>query len=194
MRTLKRTYHVTPADAQQITKRLRMVERSTRLNRPEMKHKTFSITGTITAGTVNVGALTDIAQGDTIAERSGDRIRVWRVEIRGMAEGGVDNHLLQQHNTSLPTIADYTSAEGSMLLDSSTNTRFTEWKYFKGYWNGPSSGSVIRVTQKFRNGMVVKYGGTASTPVDNGLLITQVNRSGVDHEVNYTIRIYFTDA
>lgn len=194
MRGLKRTYHITPDEGRQIAKRLRMVERSTRLNRPEMKHKTFTFSGTVTAGTVNVGALTDIAQGDTIAERSGDRIRVWRVEIRGSVDGTLDNHLIQQHNTSIPTISDFTSAEGSMLLDSSTNTRFTEWKFWKGYHITGAQRSVIRVTQKFRNGMVVKYGGTGSTAVDNGLLITQVNRTAGDHEVQYTVRIYFTDA
>lgn len=186
---------VTDSNTQQIAKRLRYVERQTRLNRPEMKHITHTLNGTVTNGTVNVTGITNIAQGDTIAERSGDRIRVWRIEIRGLSPPNIDNYLIQQHTTTLPTITDFGSTVGAFTLDSVTNTKFTEWKHFTH--NGGVSGLVpgrFRSYQRFKNGIIVKYGGTGTQPVDNGLVVCNLNRTTTDVAVQFSIRVYFTDA
>lgn len=178
-----------------LKKRLRRVERQVKLNRPEMKHQTVSVSGTITAGTLNVLALTNIAQGDTIAQRSGDRIRVWRIEIRGINDPAVDNYLIQQHTTTLPTAADFTSTVGAFTLDSLTNTKFTEWKHFGCNLALPvTDAGRFKTSLRFRNGIIVKYGGTGTQPVDNGLVACQLNRSTNDLVAQYTVRIYFTDA
>lgn len=190
----KRKLNFTRVTDMPMNKRLRRVERQVRLNRPEMKHITISASGTVTAGSLNTQAITNIAQGDLINERSGDRIRVWRVVVRGLASSNLDNYLIQQHTTTLPTVADFNSGPGAFTLDSQTNTRFTEWKHYRGLGSYNGTSFPLSYQVKFRNGIVVKYGGTGPQAVDNGLVTCQLNRTTSDSPVGYTIRVYFTDA
>jgi len=176
-----------------IAKRLRRVEAMARANRPEMRTKTFSVDGTIATATLVNAEITSISQGDAINERSGDRIKVWRVEVRGISSDELDQYLLQLRTTSLPTIASFGPSPGAYLLDSETNSRFTEWKHYRNvYAKGVTD--PVKFQLKFKNGIVVRYNGSSTSPVDNGLVYTVLNRTTTSHTNKVSVRVWYTDA
>jgi len=182
------------ASAGNVQKRLRYVERQVRLNRPEMKHKTFSATSSIIAGTLATVDLTSIGQGTKINERIGDRIRVWRIEVRGLADGILDNYILQCHTTTAPEATDFGSQPGAFVLDSTTNTLFTEWMHYRNS-NVDSTDDPQKYSVKFKNGIIVKYDGILATQcVDNRLFNCHLNRGASPHNVHCSYRVWFTDA
>lgn len=181
------------APSSQMAKRLKTIERRVNAAKPEMKHATFDLTSTVTAGTAVVGGLTGISQGDTINTRAGDRIKVWRVEIRGTASSLLDTYVLQAHGATAPVAADFNSTFGAFVLDSSLNTRFTEWRHYRNLNEGANDAGY-KVVIRFKTGIVVKYNGTTSTPVQNGLYFVALNRGGSDRPTALTARIWYTDA
>lgn len=189
---LKRSYHIAGMEARTIAKRLRRVERSTRANRPEMQSISFTINGTIGAGALTNAVLTNITQGNSITQRRGDEIRVWRVEVRGLADTGIDHHLIQLHTTSEPTMAIFQANPGGFILDSEANSRFTEWKHYRNY-SAVGGGDPIRFVQKFR-GMRVKYNGTTATSgISNQICYSVVNHTATTQDLQVSIRLWFTD-
>lgn len=194
--TMKRTVTLEGSSATQVAKRLRKVERLASHNKPEMRTITFSSQGTLTDDQlVNVN-LTNIAQGNSIASRNGDRIRVWRVEVRGLAAPELDHYLFQLKTTSEPTIAVFGPPSGAFLVDSETNSRFVEWKHYRNLYGGGGGGdSPLKYTVKWKNGMIVRYNGTTATScVNNGVLATVLNRSGNTQNYNLAFRLWYTDA
>lgn len=180
-----------------VAKRLKRVERIAGLNKAEMKTITWSATGTLAAGALENVNLTNIAQGTGTNDRIADRIRVWRVEVRGVADPELDHYLIQQRTTSEPTVSVFTSTRGAFLLDSESNTRWTEWKHYRNLYGGAggSGDSPIKFSQKFRNGIIVKYNSNTSTSVvNNGLIYTTLNRSSAGKVRNATCRVWYTDA
>ena len=196
---------MTKSNVTSLTKRVKRVERRAAFNKPEMKSITVSLNAmTGTGGTLladNAVTLLQpcrITQGTGVAERIGDKIRVWRIEVRGVADAGLDQFLIQNHTASDPGISSFTSQIGCYLLDSENNKRFTEWLHYRNYYSaGAVSGDVspMKFVQKFRNGIIVKYNGAASTSVvDNAINYVCVNRTGGNRAINCTLRMWYTDA
>lgn len=176
------------------TKRIRRLEAKVRANRPEMRTflTPFSITAASGAASITVG-LTNITQGDNVNNRNGTRIKVWRVEVRGLGATAARLHLIQQHGSSTPVYASYT---GDFLNSDVNNTRFTEWATHPSTSNPGNSLSIdgnFKFSRKFK-GMVVKYDGSTATPVENGLLLQLVNNSGSSETYTGTVCVWFTDA
>lgn len=182
-----------PISAGQVAKRLRKVEAMARANRAEMQTKTVTVSGTLNANTLTNAVLTNIEQGTGIAQRKGDEIRVWRVEIRGLSDVALDNYLIQLHTTSEPTVAIFNSVTGAFILDSENNSRFTEWKHYRNYGSSGDN-DPIRIVQKF-NGLRVHYNGTTATSgIRNQLCFTALNRWANPQDINVCCRIWYTDA
>lgn len=179
-----------------VAKRLKRVERLAAANKPEMKTITWAASGALATNTLANVELTNIAQGVGINDRVGDRIRVWRVEIRGTSDPSLDHYLFQQRTTSTPTVGVFTSTIGAYLADSETNTRWTEWKHYRNlYGGGGGSDLPLKFSQKFINGIIVKYNGSTSTSVvNNGLIYTTLNRDASSRTRAVTIRVWYTDA
>lgn len=178
----------------QLAKRVKKVERHVRNQRPEMKHISWGANTTVAAGALNTINLTQLAQGVTINQRMGDRVRVWRVEVRGIAHSRLDHYLTQLHTTTVPDAAKYGPYAGAFLLDSEANTRFTVWKHYRSLYNAAPF-APLKFVQKFKNGIIVKYNTPASTGcVDNGLVLQSLNRSAIDCDLNYSVRMWYTDA
>lgn len=190
-------------DTTAVVKRLKRVERRAGLNKPEMKSITFSYNaftstgGTpLAAGGLAVINLSAIAQGNGISDRSNDKVRVWRIEVRGLSDISADHYIIQNHTTTAPTAAIFGSRIGAFLLDSENNKRFTEWIHYRNYYTGDVStdAAAMKFVQKFPNGIIVKYNGAASTAVvDNGLSYCALNRSAGTAAINLSIRVWFTD-
>lgn len=178
-----------------VTKRVKILERKVRAQRPEMKHQTFGNSGNIVSGAGAFIDITAIQQGDNESQRSGNYIRVWRVEVRGNCSNNLDQFVLQSHNATIPTIANFSGLSGSMINDQDLNTQYTEWKHYTN--NNQQAGDVnsFKYIVKFSKGLTVKYNGsTSATCVDNRLIWAIVNRSGVTRPMNATCRVWFTDA
>jgi len=190
---IKRTVTYDEDENLQMKKRLRRVETLARQNKPEMQHITFNLGATVTAGTASVAGITSISQGDLINNRSSDRVRVWRVEVRGITDTSVDTYLLQAHGDVAPVVADFTSQVGAFILDSSLNNRFTEWRHYRNLYAGGAQ-QPAKFVQRFKKGIIVKYNGTTASPVDNGLYVVHLNRTGSDKVVNLSCRVWYTDA
>lgn len=188
---------------QSVSKRLKRVERIARHSKPEMKHVTYNLSSTVTAGTFNVLGLTGIANGDLVTNRTGDRIRVWRVEIRGLASGALDQYIVQAHGSTAPALGNFSNSgggsptflSGAVIEDEYLNTRFTEWKHYRNlYANNASNADSCKIVLRFKNGIIVKYQGTNTPPVDNGLWYCIGNGTSVDYTTRLIARVWYTDA
>lgn len=174
-----------------LAKRVKRVEAMARANRPEMQTITTSTEQLISGGNLFNLPICLLEQGPGVAERSGTRVRVWRIEVRGLAQTGLaDLYLIQQHGTDLPALANFGPEPGAFLLDKESNTKFTEWRHYR---NADSNSVNIKFVQKFK-GMHVKYNGALNTPVDNGMNLVYLNRGTGAQLVNVTVRVWFTNA
>lgn len=177
----------------QVAKRLRKVEAMARANRPEMQTRTFTLNGSLNPNVLGNIILTSIEQGDSIEKRSGDEIRIWRIEIRGLSDDTLDHYLIQCHTTSEPVVGTFNSEPGAFIVDSENNAKFTEWKHYRNF-SGSGSLDPLRMVQKF-NGIRVHYNGIAATDtVRNKLVYTVLNRTGTVRNVQVCARVWFTDA
>lgn len=175
-----------------LAKRIKVLEAKVKANRPEMRTKTYSLSGSIATGTLSVTQLTDIAQGDGVDNRSGDRIKLHRVEVRGVADSDLDLYIIQQHGPTAPVLANFTSTNGAFILDSDNNNTFTEWVHYRNIYSVGDE-DPVKFSKKF-NGMSIKYNGTAgSNMVQNGICFCVLNRNSVSSTVKVSIRVWFTD-
>lgn len=180
------------AGKEPLAKKVKILERQVRASRPEMRTKTWSLSGTITAGTVSVTNITAIDQGDGVDERSGDRLRLHRVEVRGVADSDLDIYLIQQHGPNAPALANFTSTNGAYILDSDNNNQFTEWVHYRNI-HSVGSEDPVKFSKRF-HGMIVKFNGSAgSNDVQNGVVLCVLNRNAADSTARLSIRIWFTD-
>lgn len=184
----------TPAGVQQMNKRLKRVERIQRARKPEMKTATYPISaGTIASGVLSTTQITSINQGDSGSERVGDKIRVFRVEVRGTCGAELDTYILQKHGQDNPVAGDFNSTTGAFLVDTIANKKYTEWAHCVNYGIAYNDQPRFRRVVSFKNGMIVRFNGATATPVDNGLLFCALNRSSTTHSIDATCRIWYTD-
>lgn len=183
------------APSSEMAKRLRRVEKLASANKGEMKHKVMNCVLTPAAANVASVNLTDLSLGNAVNQRVGNKIKIWRVEIRGLANVQLDYLVLQSHDGSAPGVGDFhiTGAYGSMITDSKLNTKFTEWKHFRNpnYYTGSLG---LKIILKFKTGMIVKYDGSTTAPVENALYAVVVNGTPSTTNTSYgTARIWYTD-
>lgn len=177
--------------------KVRRLERQIKAARPEMQSKTVTFSAAVPARSgatsgITQADLTNINHGDGISERSGNRIRVWRIEIRGIMSPDLDGHIIQKHGTTALDGDKFNAQIGGFLTDAVQNTEFTQWKHFTTYQTNSGENIRFRAVQKFR-GLQVKYVNTTGAPVDNGLLVAFTNYNTTSKNVNCTMRIWYTN-
>lgn len=191
----KRAYR---GDSYPSAKRVRRLERRVRAQRAEMKCVSFQLTGTVPAfaagakGTQFLNPL-QINQGDQVNNRAGNKIKVWRVEIRGAMTTCCDGYLLQLHGNPAFTEAEFTDSRGCYLLPNVNNTIATEWAHFTPSGTNITDIANFRVVRNFK-GMEVRFNGTTATAVDNGINIIILNATATVGSVDLNCRVWFTDA
>lgn len=192
---LKRTVTLEAGDMP-VQKRLKRVEAQVRKNRPEMKMYTNYFNGAVnvTGGGNNlmVVNLTAIAQGDLVADRTANKIRVWRVEVRGSCDDEIDAYILQAHSGATPTnaIFDTETIPGSFITGDKSNVTHTEWSFRQGR---ETTDNKLRMIRKFK-GMEVSYQGTSLTATRNNLYLVFRNPTLSTLTVHGYTRVWFTDA
>lgn len=175
-----------------ISSRLARVEKMARNNRAEMKSVTWTSSGTIATSTINTLEMTSIGHGTGINERIGDRIKVWRIEIRGEGLNKLDHYILQKHGTQNPTYADFGSGAYAFVDDSSSSL-WTEWLSFRNMYHAVGVIVPHRQVLKFPRGIVVKYQDATAPAKDNGLLFVSRNTTPDPQDQNLSIRMWYTD-
>ena len=175
-----------------LTKRVARVEAQQRRQRPVMKHASFQVSNALGTNTANVKNICALATGSKVTERVGNKIKVFRVEIRGILDPGLDLYLVQAHTNDTPAISSFSVNRGPFLTPDNVNTKLTEWMH---YSVPDINAHNFKRFVRFRNGIVVKYNGSATTnTTDNVLFVCTVNRSTSTQSVDCNIRIWYTDA
>jgi len=174
-----------------LAKRVSAVEARQRNQRPQMKQILFFPTGGIAPGAALVTNICAIAEGTNVLNRVGNRIKAWRVEMRGIMDPGLDYFLVQAHTNDTPSITAFSAGRGSFINSNETNTKLTEWMHYCVPDSVPHN---FKRSKKFKYGINVKYNGTGTTnAVDNVLYIVVVNRSTTTQAIDSCVRLWFTD-
>lgn len=176
-----------------VTKRLKQVESLARSNRPELKTKTFFANGAIPPTGLGLVELTAIAQGDTNSTRDGVKIKVKKIEIRGLIPTEADVFVTQSYGSYVPTIGSFTTpCIGCFVDDTENTTIFKEIRYIR---NVNQAHALVPVWRTIKINSLVGYdGGTTSNCVRNRLHLVFVNATGAAVTPNCQVRIYYTDA
>lgn len=181
------------AEQQQPIKKFRRLERRVNALKPEMKHETFSIVTTLTsASPFAIANLTQISQGDAVSRRTGNKIKVWRIEIRGLCSSVIDSWVVQTHNSDAPVAAQFTAGFGSFVTDDDLNTKITEWRHYRNL-NETANDAGYKLIVRFKTGINVHYDGITTTPASNGLYWVGYNAGASDRNVQLQARVWYTD-
>lgn len=173
-------------------KRLRRIEQQVYRNRPEMQSVTVSYEGTLAAG--GVINLKPCSLESSSQRRTGDKIRVYRIEIRGQVDPDLDGYLIQKKTTADPSSSMFGTVKGAFILDSENTNRFTEWRHYRNI-NVASPQSPIKLSHSFKGGIQVKYNGlTTGSCVDNEIIWTFLNRDVDAKGIACSMRMWYTDA
>lgn len=158
--------------------------------RPEMKIATKGLNTLLVSNALTYTELTTIAQGVSNNERIGQKIRIWRVEVRGQMNNNCDGYFIQSHGGSLPVYADFNGTGGGFLSAFTANARFTEWNYFVS-----DDADAFRCIRSFPRGYVAHFDTNAGTScVRNRLSLVFINNTAADKTIDCTCRIWYTDA
>jgi len=175
-----------------MAKRLKRVERIQGRRKPEVKYAVFTHSGAIADMAASTVELTAIAQGNDVNERTGNHIKLLRVDVRGdVGDNNLDYYIIQCHTTAAPIYGNFNAQQGGAISTIDNNTKFTEWKYMSGY----KLKDTGRLMHRFKYGIKAKYNGTAtSNCVDNRIYLFIKNNTGASHSPNFTVRVWFSDA
>lgn len=175
-----------------VAKRLKKVERQVRLNRPELKTFSTGLSALLATNTLSVVKPCNIAQGVDVNERVGNKIRVWRIEVRGTCDNRLDNLIIRKSTATDPVITDFRGTPGSYVLDEK-RTQFIELVHRQS--RDTNSNATFKMSHKFRGGLVVSYNGPAGTDgIDNEVVWCVVNRQAISLATTCSVRVWFTDA
>lgn len=176
-----------------IAKRLKRVERRTAMYRPEMKSHNYSVvTQNVSASGFYAQRLISIVQGVSGDERIGQKAKLFRLEVRGMADPGLDLYLIQSKHASAPVAGDFTTGVGGYIKDGNTN--FVEWRYIRPKPD-QTTNSPFRITQSFKNGYNLEYtDDTTSFLLKNDMYIVVRNDTAASQTITYSVKMWFTDA
>lgn len=175
-----------------VQKRLKRVERQVRSQRPEMKVYHVTSTTAVSTGAVGLVQLSDITQGDGVGQRVGNRIKIWRVEIRGEIDAGASVLLLQCHTGATVSYGELDLSRGAGVSPQFLNSKYTEWA-FTNVTPHQTTYNPIRIIRKFR-GMEVTYPDSTTTALRNRLTLVIQNVTGSSINKSLSARVWFTDA
>lgn len=176
-----------------LAKRVQRVERQLIAQRPEMKKNITTFSGSLATGGVDVNIVNAVAAGDAGNQRDGDRIRLWRLEVRGQLDPLQDVYLIQSHDGSAPTVNDFSGSTiaGAHILEEYQNSRFTEWAYFRAPPD-QTTNCPIRLVKSFK-GMNVVWSDDPTTPERNRLYVVVRNVSGATLNHSMSACMWYTD-
>jgi len=131
--------------------------------------------------------------GSGVSERKGDKIRVFRIEVRGTLDNNLDGYILSKKTSTDPTTAIFGGAKGAYILDSENTNRFTEWVHTRSSQIGTSA--PFKMNKSFKGGMLVSYNGAGTNAtVNNEPIAVILNTTGTTYSADLSCRVWYTDA
>lgn len=177
-----------------VAKKMRSMQMQVYRNRPEMRTRTSSSAGVVAVDNLSQFNICRIGTGSEIDNRSGNKIRVFRIEVRGRMGTGMDAFILQKKTSSDPTIDSFTGDAGCFINDGDNTTKFTEWMHYRNL-KDVNTAAPCKFSKSFKGGMLVHFTGSAGTSVvRNELSVVLVNRSAAAVSYDLSVRVWYTDA
>ncbi len=174
--------------SQKVTKRLDKLERKVALNNAEWKHRKFQTNEILTAGNYIAQNVNAITQGSSVANRTGDRIKIRKVDFSVVVQGNyVDLYFLKPlAGDNIPVQSQLSTYPGATFDPDQFHTyrhhvTTQEQRYIK--W-----------TVNFPNGLVSVFNQGTQFLEKGSLYFVIHNQSGNDVEVTGQVRVWYTDA
>lgn len=175
-----------------LAKRVKRVERIARSARPEMKAKEYTVPKqTVGPGALFAGAIISINQGSQANQHLGVKAKMFRMEIRGIADPSLDLYLVQSKSTTAPVYADFQPGPGGHIKSGGEN--LIEWRYLR-LKPDQVADCPFRITQSFKNGFNLEFAGTTSILMKNQMYIVARNNTASSQYITYSYKVWFTDA
>lgn len=146
----------------------------------------------ITGGGWNAFFLSDIAQGTSAGQRIGDKIRILKVEVRGLVNAVGMDLFLFRNKSGAPM-------DTSMFSSMTNCGAFLKPNAFQVYHyelvGGKNNAPTFVISKSFGTGLVNSYNTVDATSLQTNRLIFLVKNpfAGLGL-VNATARVYYTDA
>lgn len=175
--------------------RLARVERMARANRPEMKSLEFDINGSVTSATVSNTNLVNIGLGDADGNRTGNTIKVWRIEIRGLTHKKLDHYLLLSPGKHTPLYSDFGTTYGAFVTSNSEDI-IRELRHFRNFYadDVQTNSAPLKISYRFKNGLLVHFSGTsAGDAAVNKLWFSVLNQDATAFSCDVSAKVWFTD-
>lgn len=173
-------------------KRLKRVERRVNMYKPEMKSNNYSaVTTSVASAGFFATRLTGLAQGTKTDQRIGQKAKMFRLEIRGMADPGLDIYLVQSKSAVAPVAGDFTTGVGGFVKDGNTN--LVEWRYLRPKPDQVTN-SPFRITQSFKTGFNLEYTDDVTTYLaKNCFYLVVRNDTAAAQTFTYSVKIWYID-
>jgi hypothetical protein len=161
-------------------------------NKPELKWKSVSFSGTATNASILVSEVTSMAQGLLTSNRTGSDIKAVKSKFTIVSNTntsvspGLDVYLVTTTNGSQPVYADFPAFMGAIPGP------FT-LKVLRHFITKSDDNRVFNF--KWRTPQTVHYAGpTAADAVKNRTFLVIKNNTGANLSVSYNYILHFTDA
>lgn len=174
-----------------VVKRLKTLEAKVRANTGEIKCKTFTFNGNVALTDTSVIELTAIGNGDGISQRDGNKIRIEKIDVRGVFSSIIDVNLVRSYGATVPDHSSFiTTVPGGNLIDGG-DVALQILKYYQNYnMYSPSTPMHFVSNRK----LVVGFEGTATTNcVRNRIHLCLTNSSTAGAPAALQIKVYYRD-
>lgn len=177
-----------------MAKRMRYVEKQVYRNRAEMQTATLSTSGTVgVASRILIKPCSNIISGTGVSERKGDKIRVYRIEVRGCLDQNLDAYIILKKAATDPDASTFGGAKGAYLLDSENTNRYTEYVHKRSSQVG--SQAPFKMSKSFKGGVLVSYNGSGvNATCNNEPIALLLNTTGTAYSCDVSCRVWYTDA
>lgn len=175
-----------------LTRVIRSMQRQIRANKPETQCFQLSSTGSVANATATVLHITGIAQGDDSNTRTGKKITVKGVEIRGyFSDRLLDVYLVKSKSGVAPVYADFATVLGGHVLD----TKHYDYKQVAYIKPMQANTNFFKYKRRFPGVQNTHYGGAgAGSVIENGWYLVFKNNTGAAVTIQYSINVWYTDA
>ena len=181
--------------------RVKRVEAKVAKQKPETKVYTTKVgsLGGLGTATLSYADLGGLVQGTDLGERIGNKIRVHKVEVFGIAGVKLGIFLLKSKLAAAPAIGDFTdtsvSTYGSILEGNLLNNVYVVLKQTSVKGLHYTDTGAIQFSRSWKAGIPVSFeDGTTDTVSHNNLYVVFVNRTVGTVLGEATVRFWYTDA
>lgn len=190
----KRVLFPAPATPAANAKKLKKLEKTVyRRNLGEVKYVVGHLSSTqIVNGGFRTDIQTGLACGPNQGQRVGNEIRVKEIYISGESGSAlVDVYILQSRTGEAPTLANFSPTISGHLTQGTAQDHFRILRHYK---HVGGSATTFYMRYRFSIPMKVTYTGpTAGEISRNQIYVVFINRSGANHNVQFSSTLKYID-